>query len=581
MNLKAGALIGLICVAHAAVACRDDAKSADGDAAGGSESSGGDPAQGSAGERGGSESGEGGAGAALGGITEGGSHDPGTGASIPMGSVPWPADGGAPTAYELLLPKGCDVFPLPPRWLDAPHSKVLGRCHAAISSIPLDGSAPTTVADVTGAVTIVAADAARVIFTEAEFLRSATVDGADVITLASDVKRAEASPDLAHVVYAAPDSETGTLALYSVASEGGEPAQLSDSPEIDVYATEANWWFTADSKMVWFTSREPNQLVVVGLEDGEGIEQGSAPYPEEQKVWSKDGRKIAFTVSYPQPAVIRVLSADQTEGIDLVAPEGVKPDRVSISPAGDQVWFTGVRGDQQLVMAADVADGEWRELAGYDDLIALGIVGADQDQLLLTARNGTASPVLLEVPLSGGTPSNLGTLSSLCDFRYLPDQIQPGLSSDRRQLAFKNSVGALVLADLDEAKAEVIIDSVAALKRSDLCDGAIMSPNSERIALLSCVLGGCRAVVVDTAGEFLATDPEAGSVGFSFSPDSSLLAHHNLYSVRVLSIDDNEVKYTYNNSGGTQPIPVWIDGRRVVTPAPYDTQSVQQIVYIP
>ncbi|RYZ05449.1 MAG: hypothetical protein EOO73_19555 [Myxococcales bacterium] len=584
MRLQEGIFIALLCAAGAQTGCSDEAKPPEASAAGGESGSSGEPDEAASGEPSDSQAGGGGTATTGGGASQGGST-PTDASSVPLGSLPWPADGGAPTAYELLLPAGCELFPLPPKWTGEQNTKVLGRCGHAISSIPLDGSEVTTIAEVTGGLEIVSADPERVVYLESEFLKSATVDGEESVTLATDVKVAEASPDRSRVVYAAPHAETGDLALYSVASAGGEPALLSESLYyLNLLDQASDWWFTADSELVWFTNAE-RQLAVVPVAGGTVLQHVSGPREEAEHVWAEDGRTIAFRdVDESAEPIVRVLSADSATPQDIALPEDLYAYSVQISPQGDQVLlmgYTKTADRRWAALATDVDGGPWRELAMYDRLTELGFVGSQRDQVLLTAMNGEASPLLLEVPLSGGTPKKLGTLSSLCDYMYLPAQVLPGLSTDGRTLAFKDSVGALVLADLDVANSEVIIEAAAALTRADLCTGALLSPDSNRIALLSCVLTACRAAVVDTTGELLATDPGAGSVGFSFSPDSSLLEHHNGYTVRVLSIDDNEVKYVHQNGGGSVPDEVWIDGRRVVTPAPYGSGSTQQIVLVP
>jgi len=514
------------------------------------------------------------------GETNHGGTSNGGGASIPEGSFPWPADGGAPTAFETPLPVGCKLSRVPPWWTAADHSEVLGECGTTLSSIPLDGSTPTEIAEFSGQLTIVDAGPKRVVFLDSTFLKSAPVAGGKTVTLASDVKLAKASLDGTRVVYIAPLTGSGNPGLFSVASTGGTPVTLSDSLREGVLFENGDvWWFTADSQTVWFTTSD-SFLATVPIKGGDIKKIGVGPRDEGQRIWSSDGRKIAYQgFDNSNGRVARVLSADADAAVDLLLPADISLIDLAISPAGDSVWFSATHKDKQVeLLAAPTSGGEWSQLAKYDNLRVLGPVGKDSTQLLFSAKNGQASPDLLVVPLSGGEPHSLGTLSSLCDFLYVPDQVLPGLSADKRKLAFIDSSGALLLADLDSAKVDTVLTSAAALTKSGLCShGTILSPDTKRVAVPP-ILGKGNTAVVDLKGNVLATDPGAGAVSYSFSADSSLLEHHNLYGLRVLSIDDNEVKYTYNDAAGRIRNVVWIDEKRLTVPV--SAKSYEQIVTI-
>lgn len=505
--------------------------------------------------------------------------------------VSWPGDETDPgTAIATPLARGCSLSRVPPWWTNSEHTRVLGLCDfTKLSAIPLDGSAPITIAELSAPiilpeysdVTLLDANAERVVFLESTFLRSAPVNGGSVLTLASDVQQAGVSPDGAHVVYVAPQAGSGELAFYSVESLGGAPVMLS--PTIDwrywvSSSDEASWWFTADSQAVWFENGG-GLLTVASLGGGHVRELSGTPN-DLKKVWSSDGRTIAFDMySDALGPVARVLSADSDVPFDLPLPEGVSVGELSISLSGEFVWLIGGRADKTVLMATQATGADWTELASYDDLASLGTVGTADDSILFVGKNGESSPSLLQAPLSGGPSRTLGTLSSLCEFAYLADDLAVSITPDRTKLPFIDNAGALNLADFDLGASKMVVSNAASLRKADLCrSDTIMSPDAEMIAVVSCPLADCHAAVVDLSGELVAADLGAGNVGYSFSPDSTLLEHHNLYGVRVLSIEDNEIKYTYSDGGGNIRPSIWLDGRRIVVPVEFESR--EQIVAV-
>lgn len=585
MKLQAGLVIGSICAVGALGACKDENRNSEDAPAGGGEpsSSPGTP-RGSAGDHNGSESGDGG----VSSIGSGGDSHGADGAGgadgtldIPAGGVPWPNDGGPTTAYEVLLPEGCELFPPPISWTDDEKTTAAGTCDKTVSVFSIDTGTPTTIAKTTGDVALVSADPERVVFTEATFLKSAKVNGGGVVTLASDVTLAEATPDRQRIVYTAPNPETGDAALYSVSVSGGEPTVLSPEMSQGFWKIPPVWHITANGAFVWFMLPE-GRMAAVPTDGGSIIEFDGVDVDEDafdQHVWTRDGLKLA--VQYGGAA--RVLSPEADGPADIALPNPFVSERVEVAPLGDYVWVTGYttyeERDKRVILGASIEDGEWHELAKYQWVASVGVVGSKSDQLLLVGVNGEASPAVVEVPLKGGSPKILGTLSTYCTSSKLDQQVLSGLSADRSRLAFMNSAGSLVLADLDTAKSAAVVEYAAGLTSGDLCNGAVMSPDNDRIAFYSCLLeDDCGAVVVDAEGKLLASTSSQNPM--SFSPDSSLLEQHDARFVEISSVDANQLRYKHipQNYDQTQPHRIWIDSQRVLVEYDYAMQKIVTVL---
>lgn len=264
--------------------------------------------------------------------------------------------------------------------------------HQAIYTVPSSGGKATQVTPVSANHPSWSPDGDRLHFRMAGSFSSSAAQGGEVsvVSMRGDLETdwfySSVSPDGDRIVFPAGEKGSRTQAdLWIVSSDGGDPIKITSSPGTDVFPS-----WSPDSRWIVFSRQQrksadettyQTDLFVVSAEGGEPRQLTFSPDEVERtSTWAPDGQRIAYAGPNGRVMILPFEGGEPQMLVGRSAGGGL-----SWSPDGQQIAYA----EQESILAISPEGGEPQEIqTGVEGRVGHIAWSPDGGKIAFVARTG-------------------------------------------------------------------------------------------------------------------------------------------------------------------------------------------------